>query len=185
MRVIDTFPFVPPVIRFVSPRPDARVATGLGEQGIPTPVTQGMGAVIVVSVTAPIGNLEVTPTPSPTGATPPSPNPNFPAFTFTFSLPLITPSGAVIPAGMNLASLFQLAGSTGLAQGGFAETLFVWFVGGSVPRSEQRLTMTAGMTDRFGAPAVGETSITVGLVPISGAAWTTPPSPLTVRLFAG
>lgn len=176
MLRLGNFPFVPPLIRFVSPRPDAPVATGLGAPGQVTPIVLGMGAVIVVGVTAPIGNLEVRPGPVATPATPPDPNPNFPAFTFTFSLPLITPSGAVIPAGTNLAALFQFAGSTGRITDGTAETLFVWFVGGSVPQEAEQLTMTAGITDRFGRAGVGETSITVALAPIAGSTWTAPPA---------
>ncbi|MEW6046830.1 MAG: hypothetical protein AB1609_10165 [Bacillota bacterium] len=178
MHVEGIFPFVPPLIRFVSPKPDARVATGLGTSGQPTPIVQGQGVVIVVGVTAPIGNLQVTPGPVSTPATPPDPNPNFPKFTFTFSLPFITPSGTVFPSGTNLAALFQFAGSTGRLTDGTAQTLFVWFVGGSVPQDATQLTMTAGVTDRFGQAGVGETSITVDLVPIAGSTWTVPPPPV-------
>lgn len=172
------FPFVPPMIRFLSPRPDARVATGLGQPGQTNPILIGQDFTINISVTAPIGNLVVTPGSAGMLATPPDPNPHFPTFAFTFSLPFITPSGAVFPAGTNLAALFQFAGSTGLFDAGFAETVFTWFVGGSVPQDAAQLTMSTGITDRFGIAGVGVTSLTVDLVPIAGSLWTTPAPPL-------
>lgn len=90
----------------------------------------------------------------------------------------LLPSGTVFPSGTNLAALFQFAGSTGRLTDGTAQTLFVWFVGGSVPQNATQLTMTAGVTDPFGQVGVGETSITVDLVPIAGSTWTVPPPPV-------
>lgn len=164
-----------PRIRFLQPRPDALVATGTGRAGQVNPISAAQGLVIAVAVTAPVGILPVRPGPVAAPTAPPAPNPNFPTFTFTYDLPLITPSGAVIPAGTNLAALFQFAGSTGLADGFLEETTFVWFVGGSVPREARTLTMTARIADMFGRQAAGETSLTVELVPIAGAGWTSPP----------
>jgi hypothetical protein len=162
-------------LRFVTPRPGQRVATGLGKPGQTNPVEIGQGLVVAVAVTAPIGHLPVVPGLITTPTAPPDPNPHFPTFVFTYSLPLITPAGGVIPPDTNLAGLFQMAGSAGGKREGMEETTLVWFVGGSVPTDATRLTMQAEIVDRIGMSSVGRQTLTVEPVPIAGAEWTAAP----------
>lgn len=80
------------------------------------------------------------------------PNRNAPGLVFTFDVPLRQPNGNLVPAGQNLAPLFNIAGSA-VAPGGAVRTTFDWVIGGSLvlPAGQDSMTMTATVTDRAGA----------------------------------
>ncbi len=103
-------------------------------------------------------------------------NRNAPGLEFTFNAGLRQPNGNLVPAGHNLAPLFNLAGST-TARTGAVRTTFNWVVGGSLvlPAGQHRLTMTARVTDDAGYRTT--TSRTVEISPaISGQQLTPQPN---------
>ncbi len=158
--------FGPPLLEILTPEPGSFVAAGLARPGKPNP--QGADFIITIHVT----ERELTPRvkegSSFSPGSIPGPNPSFPGLVFTFDSDFITPSGDVLPAGTNLAALFQFAGSE-ITRGGAVATTFMWFVGGSIPANVPRLTMTAEITDSVGFRSVGKQSLTVGVLPgISG-----------------
>ena len=101
------------------------------------------------------------------------PNRNVPGLFFTFDVPLRQPNGNVVPAGQNLAPLFNVAGSA-VAPNGAVRTTLDWVVGGSLvlPPGQTSLTMTATVTDRAG----GTSTITrrVGISPVTSGQDLTP-----------
>ena len=103
----------------------------------------------------------------------PGPNRNVPGLVFTFDAPLQQPNGNVVPAGRNLAPLFNVAGSA-VAPNGAVRTTLDWVVGGSLllPPGQNSLTMTATVTDRAG----GTSTITrrVGISPVTSGQDLTP-----------
>lgn len=78
-------------------------------------------------------------------------NRNYPGLFLTFDVPLLTPTGAVIPAGNNLAPVFNIAGSE-IDQDGVVRTTADWVVGGSlvIPPGKKTVTITARVTDNKG-----------------------------------
>jgi hypothetical protein len=81
------------------------------------------------------------------------PNRNVPGFAFTFDVPLRQPNGNVVPAGQNLAPLFDVAGSVRDRRGGKAvRTTLDWVVGGALvmPAGKTTVTVTARVTDAAG-----------------------------------
>lgn len=82
---------------------------------------------------------------------PGGPNRNFPGLTVTFDVPLRQPSGNIVPAGTNLAGLFDVAGNEVDASGAIRTTAD-WVVGGSLmlPPGKQNVTVNASVTDNAG-----------------------------------
>lgn len=78
-------------------------------------------------------------------------NRNYPGLFLTFDVPLLTPTGAVIPAGNNLAPVFNIAGSE-IDKDGVVRTTADWVVGGSLvlPPGKKTVTITARVTDNKG-----------------------------------
>ncbi|MFE6946671.1 hypothetical protein [Streptomyces chartreusis] len=93
------------------------------------------------------------------------PNRNIPGLEFTFDVDLRQPNGNLVPAGQNLAPLFNTAGSS-IGRDGAVHTSLGWTVGGAipVPNGKDTMTMTAKVTDNKGA-----TTITHQTVDISSA----------------
>ena len=83
------------------------------------------------------------------------PNRNAPGLFFSFDAGLRQPNGNLIPAGQNLAPLFNVAGSAVSPQGA-VRTTFDWVVGGSLvlPAGQTSLTMTARVTDVAGGVSI-------------------------------
>ncbi len=84
--------------------------------------------------------------------TPGGPNRNYPGLTVTFDVPLRQPSGNIVPAGVNLAPLFDLVGSEIDEGSGAVRTTADWVVGGSLvmPANKDTVTITSSVTDKLG-----------------------------------
>ena len=150
-----------PQVSLVAPRTPSAVATG--PAGIPAPPANGSlffiqvsaldrtGAGIAVNengegkAAADRGTIV-----DPTQIAAKGPNRNFPGLVLTFDVPLRQPNGNVIPAGGNLAPIFNIAGSERTAAG--VLTTAGWVVGGSLvmPAGQTQLTVTARVTDNAG-----------------------------------
>jgi hypothetical protein len=93
------------------------------------------------------------------------PNRNYPGLELTFSAPIRQANGNIVPAGVNLAPLFNIAGSEIDANGRIRVTAD-WVVGTAlqVPAGEKTVTITAKVTD-----TLGRTGITRNIVTISQA----------------
>jgi hypothetical protein len=91
------------------------------------------------------------------------PNRNYPGLELTFSAPVRQANGNIVPAGANLAPLFNIAGSEIDANGRIRVTAD-WVVGTAlqVPAGEKTVTITAKVTD-----TLGRTGITRNIVTIS------------------
>lgn len=98
----------------------------------------------------PVG-LILDPSAIPTPGKAGGPNRNFPGLTLTFDVPLRQPNGNIVPAGTNLAGLFDVAGSEVDASGAVRVTAD-WVVGGSLmlPDGKKNVTVTASVTDNKG-----------------------------------
>jgi hypothetical protein len=95
------------------------------------------------------------------------PNRNFPGLDFSFDVPFRRPNGVVVPAGQNLAPLFDIAGSTLDHRGnGRVVTTASWVVGGSfvLPEGKTSVTVTTRVTDNSGK--TGSTSRTFAISPV-------------------
>ena len=93
------------------------------------------------------------------------PNRNAPGLNFTFDVALRQPNGNLVPAGQNLAPLFNIAGSA-VGPHQAVRSTFDWVVGGSLvlPAGQHTLTMTATVTDNAGAHSTLRQ--TVGISPV-------------------
>ena len=91
------------------------------------------------------------PTAIPSAGNPGGPNRNFPGLTVTFDVALRQPNGNVVPAGTNLAGLFDVAGSE-IDASGAIRTTADWVVGGALllPPGKQNITVDASVTDNAG-----------------------------------
>lgn len=90
--------------------------------------------------------------PNPNGPNPSGgPNRKFPGLNVTFDVPLRQPNGNLIPAGANLAPLFNIAGSE-IDGDGLVRTTAHWVVGGSLelPPGKNVVTITTRVTDNAG-----------------------------------
>ena len=96
-----------------------------------------------------------------TGATG-GPNRNFPGLDVTFSVPVRQANGNIVPAGVNLAPLFNIAGSEIDANGRVRVTAD-WVVGTAllVPADEKTVTITAKVTDTLGRTGVSRNTVTI------------------------
>ena len=188
-----------PEVTMIAPRVPTRVSPG-PQSGNPAPPASG--ALFFVQVTAldraraGIGVNEtgvgITSPPQPFGLildasqiqnprTHPGngTNRNFPGLSVTFDVPLRQPNGNVVPAGSNLAPIFNIAGSEVDADG-FVVTTADWVVGGSLvlPPGRQSITITARVTDN--ANHTRSVSHVVGISPVENGQNLTP-NPVTVR----
>lgn len=93
------------------------------------------------------------------------PNRNFPGMIVTFDVPLRQPNGNIVPAGANLAGLFDVAGSE-IDASGAVRTTADWVIGGSlvVPAGQRSVTINASVTDN-----AGRTGTTKAIVAVSQA----------------
>ena len=100
-------------------------------------------------------------------------NRNYPGLNVTFDVPLRQPNGNVVPAGSNLAPIFNIAGSE-LDADGFVVTTADWVVGGSLvlPSGKRSVTITARVTDN--ANRTRSVSHVVGISPIENGQNLTP-----------
>jgi len=185
-----------PEVTMIAPRVPTRVSTG-PMTGNPSPPASG--AVFFVQVTAldrfrhGIGvseNGQGTGANSPLGTildgsqiiNPNFPNVlrfnrNYPGLNVTFDVPLRQPNGNVVPAGANLAPIFNIAGSETDADG-FVVTTADWVVGGSLllPPGKRSVTITARVTDNLNRTR--SVSQVVGISPVENGQNLTPqPTP--------
>lgn len=122
------------------------------------------------------------------------PNRNFPGLEVTFDAALRQPNGNLVPAGQNLAPLFNIAGSEVIAgrRSGASlrsldradrngrrpsramRTVADWVVGGSLvlPEGHSTLTVSARVTDNAGR--TGSQAITVAISPATSGQDLTP-----------
>lgn len=145
-----------PEVTMIAPRVPTQVS--LGPSGTPVPPA---GSLFFIQVTAldrtgaGIGVKEgvildgeqiQNPAVNPTGG----PNRNYPGLTVTFDVPLRQPNGNLVPAGANLAPIFNIAGSE--RDGAGVLTTADWVVGGSLelPAGQDTVTVTARVTDNAG-----------------------------------
>lgn len=91
------------------------------------------------------------------------PNRNYPGLHVSFDVPLQQPNGNIVPAGVNLAPLFDIVGSEVDAQGRAIRITADWVVGGSllIPTGKESVTITSRVTDNAGH--TGETKSIVGV----------------------
>jgi hypothetical protein len=90
------------------------------------------------------------------------PNRNYPGLEVTFSVPLRQANGNVVAAGVNLAPLFDVAGSEIDAKGRIRVTAD-WVVGAAllVPQDQETVTITAKVTDTLGRTGVTQNVLTI------------------------
>ncbi|WP_321477528.1 hypothetical protein [uncultured Paludibaculum sp.] len=90
------------------------------------------------------------------------PNRNYPGLYVALDVPLKQPNGNVVPPGVNLAPLFDVAGSEVDALGRVRVTAD-WVIGGSlvVPTGKQDVTITAKVTDSMGRTGVANRVVTI------------------------
>lgn len=152
-----------PEVTMIAPRPDSSVASGPQAPTLPKPPLNASVIFIQVSALdkagAGIGTNE-------SGEGKPDgergtildgtqiaakgPNRNLPGLYFSFDVDLQTPQGPIVPAGQNLAPLFNIAGSE--VDGGKVRTTYGWVVGGSliIPPGKTTVTALARVTDNAG-----------------------------------
>jgi hypothetical protein len=100
--------------------------------------------------------------PNPTTGARGGPNRNFPGLDLTFSVPVRQANGNIVPAGVNLAPLFNIAGSEIDANGRVRVTAD-WVVGTALllPTDENTVTITAKVTDTLGRTGVTRNIFTI------------------------
>lgn len=120
--------------------------------------------------------FDPTQIPNAAAGTPGGPNRNFPGLVVTFDVPLRQPSGNVVPAGTNLAGLFDVAGSEVDAASGAIRTTADWVVGGSLvlPTGKETVTITSSVTDNAGRKGTTRSVLAVSET-VSGQNLTTNP----------
>lgn len=91
------------------------------------------------------------------------PNRNYPGLVVTFDVPLLQANRNIVPAGVNLAPLFDVAGSEVDAASGAIRTTADWVVGGSLllPAGKKTVTITASVTDNFGRKGTARSVVAV------------------------
>ena len=162
-----------PEVTMIAPRVPTRVSPG--PTGTPVPPD---GSLFFIQVTAldrarsGIGVIEgiiLDANEISTGG----PNRNYPGLTLTFDVPLRQPNGNLVPAGANLAPLFNIAGSE-IDIDGVVRTTADWVVGGSLepPSGKNTVTITARATDNKGR--TGSTRQVVGISQVTNGRDLTP-----------
>jgi hypothetical protein len=104
------------------------------------------------------------------------PNQNFPGLTVSLDVPLRQPNGNVVPAGTNLAGLFDVAGNE-IDASGAIRTTADWVVGGALllPSGKHNVTVNASVTDNAGHTGATRSVVSVSDV-VSGQDLTLNPS---------
>lgn len=104
------------------------------------------------------------------------PNRNFPGLVVTFDVPLRQPNGNVVPAGVNLAPLFDIVGSEVDAASGAVRVTADWVVGGSLvmPAGKKTVAVTSSVTDNYGKKGTSRSVFAVSST-VTGQALTTTP----------
>lgn len=84
------------------------------------------------------------------------PDRNYPGLHVSFDAPLQQPNGNIVPAGVNLAPLFDIAGSEIDGAGRAIRITADWVVGGAIllPEGKETVTITARVTDNAGRTGV-------------------------------
>lgn len=185
-----------PEVTMIAPRVPTRVSTG-PQTGNPSPPASG--ALFFVQVTAldrfrhgigvsengqgTLANsllgtiLDGSQIENPNVPTATKTNRNYPGLKVTFDVPLRQPNGNVVPAGSNLAPIFNIAGSE-TSVDGFIVTTADWVVGGSLvmPAGKSSVTITARVTDNLNRTR--SVSHVVGISPVENGQNLTPqPAP--------
>ena len=108
--------------------------------------------------------------------TPAGPNRNYPGLVVTFDVPLRQPNGNLVPAGVNLAPLFDIVGSEIDAASGAVRVTADWVVGGSLvlPQGKKAVTITSSVTDNYGKKGTTRSILAVSDV-VSGQSLTPNP----------
>jgi hypothetical protein len=170
-----------PEVTMIAPRVPTSIA--LGAQGNTLNATNGALFFIQVSAVAQ-GNAEIgvsengirqgvvnpaigliadgSQIPNPTTGAAGGPNRNFPGLDVTFSVPVRQANGNIVPASVNVAPLFNIAGSEIDANGRVRVTAD-WVVGTAllVPADEKTVTITAKVTDTLGRTGVTRNIVTI------------------------
>ena len=168
----------------IAPRPNSGISTG-PVAGLPTPPTNASLMFIQVSALDKAGaGIAVNENgegkadadrgtildASQIGAH--GPNRNYPGLFFTFDVPLLQPNGNLVPAGQNLAPLFNIIGTEKDA-GGVRSTAG-WVVGGTlvIPSGKTTVTAVARVTDNAGRS--GSSTSAFGVSPVGNGQDLTP-----------
>jgi len=170
-----------PEVTMIAPRVPTSIA--LGAEGNTLNATNGALFFIQVSAVAQ-GNAEIgvsengirqgvvnpaigliadgSQIPNPTTGATGGPNRNFPGLDVTFSVPVRQANGNIVPASVNVAPLFNIAGSEIDANGRVRVTAD-WVVGTAllVPADEKTVTITAKVTDTLGRTGVTRNIVTI------------------------
>ena len=153
-----------PNVEIIAPRVPSAIALGL-QTGLPTDVNGSLnfiqvnildiaGAGIAVDE---VGNTVTQPELGPGSILDPTQlgkgdNRNFPGLKFTFDVPLLAPTGVLVPAGGNLTPVFNIVGSEVDPLTRAVRVVADWVVGGSLvmPSGKNFVTFTATITDNRG-----------------------------------
>ncbi len=146
-----------PEVTMIAPRVPTRVSPG--PAGTPVPPDGSLFFIQVSALDRNRAGIGVTegvildptqiqnPSVNPSGG----PNRNYTGLNVTFDVPLRQPNGNLVPAGANLAPIFNIAGSE-IDRDGVVRTTADWVVGGSLelPPGKKTVTITAQVTDNAG-----------------------------------
>ena len=153
-----------PNVEIIAPRVPSSIALGT-QSGLPTDDTGALtfiqvnvldiaGAGIAVDE---LGDTVTRPELGPASILDPTQlnrgdNRNFPGLRFTFDVPLLTPTNVLVPAGGNLAPVFNVVGSEVDPITKAVRVVADWVVGGSLvlPAGKNFVTFTATVTDNRG-----------------------------------
>ena len=93
-------------------------------------------------------------------------NRNFPGLEFSFDVPLLAPTGLLVPAEGNLAPVFNIVGSEVDPLTGAVHVVADWVVGGSLilPAGKEFVTFTAKVTDNAGNAGIARRTFRVSEV---------------------
>ena len=156
-----------PEVDLLAPRVPTRVATG--PAGAPPPGTGSLFFIKVNSTDRSRNGIGVSENGTgdgifrdPTQIAAKGPNRNMPGLDVTFDVPLRQPNGNLIPAGQNLAPIFDIVGSE-IEVDNVVRTVADWVVGGSLelPQGKATVVITAKVTDAAGK--TGSDRIRVGV----------------------
>lgn len=171
-----------PEVTMIAPRVPTRVSPG--PAGTPVPPNGSLFFIQVSALDRARAGIGVkegvildptqikNPSVNPTGG----PNRNYTGLNVTFDVPLRQPNGNLVPAGANLAPIFNIAGSE-IDRDGVVRTTADWVVGGSLelPPGKKTVTITARVTDNAGR--TGSARQVVSISPVRNGQDLTPPTP--------
>ncbi len=150
-----------PALMFIQVTAEDRARAGIG--------VNETGAGIVTPAQAPGLIFDPAQIPNTAMGTKGGPNRNYPGLSLTFDADLKQPNGNVVPAGTNLAAIFDIAGSE-VNRGGFVVTTADWVVGGTLQRNGtvlvpgDRLAITARVTDNAGKTGTARSVVDISPV---------------------